>query len=394
MEISDDPTNLQLQSETTEPCSISEMSRPDTQMSYTESSTSQSPGCGGGPSHKLRRFHVPRVKHGHAYFRSMESRYYLEDFESEIDPEGEKKVDKNGHLKDNREYKVRCFSLPRDPEKLFVLARDVSRTLQFRDTYVLYLKNPNLVRIMATPEDRLFMKQHNILPAVLKNRSVSIATARSMFREFGHKCIRKGRINIDDYWVSNPKDIIRIDPPLPPRRELSIEEKSPVSDSNNNLHFDDHSSSDKKPFCLQFSFSSTVPLFSRKKSGELNSIQKEKSKITAILSINDPKMLRTVASSLTFNKFLLESRRKFYIDTQTNCKQYPVKVIKPPHSLPITSFKPPEKDTFPPTNQDIVQNCTFNPLRAARLFQDKILNDPPPPNEAFPIAIMPSQYES
>lgn len=341
-------------------------------------------------SNGSRRYYTPRAKHGHAYFRSMGSRSYIEDFESEIDPEGDKKINSNGYLTEGREYKVRCFNLPRDPGKLFVLAGDVSRALQFRDTYVLYLKNPNLVRIMATPEDREYMKNESILPAILKNRSASITTARSMFREFGHRCIKGGRIVVDDYWVSDPKDIIRMDPPLQSQKVPSVGKKTPELDPSQLQQSEDQLDSDTQPYHLQFSFTSTPALFSKRKFDKI-SAQRSDSKIVSVLSINNPKMFRTVASSLTFNKLLLESRRESHIDSQTSCRQYPIKSIKPPYSFPITSFRPPKKEVVSLSTQEIIQNCLYNPMKVSRMFQDKIFNDPLPPDEAFPVAIMPNQ---
>lgn len=366
---------------------------------------------------------IVQAKHGHAYLRSAESNELLQEFESEIDPEGEKKVDKNGYLTEGREYKVRCFNLPRNPNKLFVLSGDVSRTLNFRDTYVLYLKNPSLVRIMASPEDREHMREQEVLSTVLKNRSVSITTARSMFRVFGHKCIKKGKPGIDDYWVSDLKDIITIEPPvisLPPplsptlqkqrqqqssllTQSLSNASFNTLITSNGSTNFNRYNSSPASSSGAIFirannsaidyyysssdsnynAYSSSTPLFSAKKpptTAPPPEIILNDPKSLAVLTINNNKLFRATISSLSFNKTLLESRRNLHIDSLTKTPQYPTRPISASFALPPnghnSSLKKRKLTSLSYlSHEELADRCINDHIGVARKFQSLVFND-------------------
>jgi hypothetical protein len=118
----------------------------------------------------------------------------------DFDDAGEKKVDGQGYLQGGREYKLRTFRLPGRGEKLFMLATECARTLQYRDSYLLFNKNRSLFKIIASSKEKEELVTHDILPYSYRSRQIAVVTARSMFRQFGSRVIKDGRRVRDDYW--------------------------------------------------------------------------------------------------------------------------------------------------------------------------------------------------
>ncbi|KAL2423367.1 Chromatin structure-remodeling complex subunit rsc7 [Exophiala dermatitidis] len=120
----------------------------------------------------------------------------------EYDEEGEKKVDALGYLQGGREYKIRTFTLPGRGQKLFMLATECARQLQYRDSYLLFNKNRSLFKIIASAKEKEELVNQEILPYSYRSRQIAVVTARSMFRQFGSRVIKDGRRVRDDYWVA------------------------------------------------------------------------------------------------------------------------------------------------------------------------------------------------
>ncbi|KIV88887.1 hypothetical protein PV10_08519 [Exophiala mesophila] len=118
----------------------------------------------------------------------------------EYDDAGEKKVDAQGYLQGGREYKIRTFTLPGRGPKLFMLATECARQLQYRDSYLLFNKNRSLFKIIASVKEKEELVAHEILPYSYRSRQIAVVTARSMFRQFGSRVIKDGRRVRDDYW--------------------------------------------------------------------------------------------------------------------------------------------------------------------------------------------------
>ena len=118
----------------------------------------------------------------------------------DFDDAGEKKVDSLGYLQGGREYKIRTFMLPGRGQKLFMLATECARCLQYRDSYLLFNKNRSLFKIIASVKEKEELVSHDILPYSYRSRQIAIVTARSMFRQFGSRVIKDGRRVRDDYW--------------------------------------------------------------------------------------------------------------------------------------------------------------------------------------------------
>ncbi|OAL25585.1 hypothetical protein AYO20_10426 [Fonsecaea nubica] len=118
----------------------------------------------------------------------------------EFDDAGEKKVDHLGYLQGGREYKIRTFTLPGRGQKLFMLATECARQLQYRDSYLLFNKNRSLFKIIASVKEKEELVNREILPYSYRSRQIAVVTARSMFRQFGSRVIKDGRRVRDDYW--------------------------------------------------------------------------------------------------------------------------------------------------------------------------------------------------
>lgn len=123
----------------------------------------------------------------------------------EFDDAGETKVDAMGYLQGVREYKCRTFRVPNRGTKLFMLATECARVLNYRDSYLLFNKNRSLHKIIASQIEKDDLIQQDILPYSYRSRQIAIVSARSMFRQFGSRVIVNGRRVRDDYWESKAR---------------------------------------------------------------------------------------------------------------------------------------------------------------------------------------------
>ena len=147
----------------------------------------------GGPSHVSQ---VPLDKEG-----NMAN---VRDDEVELpeDPEGERKVDKNGYLQDGREYRVRTFTVVDKGARLYMLSTEPARCIGFRDSYLFFQKHRQLFKIILSDEAKRDLIGRDLIPHSYKGRAIGVVTARSVFREFGAKIIIGGRKVVDDYQVA------------------------------------------------------------------------------------------------------------------------------------------------------------------------------------------------
>ncbi|KAL8639410.1 MAG: hypothetical protein Q9228_003555 [Teloschistes exilis] len=147
----------------------------------------------GGPSHVTQ---VPLDKEGNmATVRNDE-------IELPEDPEGETKVNKEGTLLGDREYKVRVFKISGKGNRLYMLSTEPARCIGFRDSYLFFQKHKTLWKIILTEEAKRDLIERSLIPHSYKGRAIGVVTARSVFREFGARIIIGGRKVIDDYQVA------------------------------------------------------------------------------------------------------------------------------------------------------------------------------------------------
>ncbi|GMM35587.1 hypothetical protein DASC09_029120 [Saccharomycopsis crataegensis] len=119
------------------------------------------------------------------------------------DNAGEQKISKNGFFYDKDQQDrivVSTFTLPGRGKRLFVVATDISKELQFRDSYLFLHKNKSLVKFVTNDQDKAFLIDHKILPAPFKSRTIGVITFRSLFLIYGARLLRNGIRIKDDYW--------------------------------------------------------------------------------------------------------------------------------------------------------------------------------------------------
>ncbi|KAK9248409.1 chromatin remodelling complex Rsc7/Swp82 subunit-domain-containing protein [Lipomyces tetrasporus] len=125
---------------------------------------------------------------------------------AEVDPQGEAKLSPDGALLDGREYRMRTFTLPGRGSKIFMMATECAKELQYRDSYLLFNKNRSLYKLIATQGDKEALIDMGLLPYAYRSRQIALVTARSMFRAFGSIAVVDGRRVRDDYWEQKALD--------------------------------------------------------------------------------------------------------------------------------------------------------------------------------------------
>ena len=121
------------------------------------------------------------------------------------DPEGEKKIDKFGALQQGRRYLVKTFTFPEMGSQLLMLARESARVLDYRDSGLMFVKNPSLYRVYATSAQKEQLCRLCFLAYSSRSSHVIVLTARSLFRQFGSRIVENGQRVRDDYWVDFAK---------------------------------------------------------------------------------------------------------------------------------------------------------------------------------------------
>jgi hypothetical protein len=105
----------------------------------------------------------------------------------------------NGYLLGKREYRIRAFFLPTRGNTIFMLTSECATVLGYRDSGLLFEENCSLETLNATEAENKDLIQLEIISESLSAPQVSLVTARSIFRCFGHKAIINGQSGRDDY---------------------------------------------------------------------------------------------------------------------------------------------------------------------------------------------------
>ena len=225
------------------------------------------------------------------------------DSDTEIDPIGEEKVTKDGYLLGGREYRLPTFTLGTSTQ-LYIWSLEASKLLGFRDTYIFFIKNPNVERVMGTEEDREYLRSMHMLPSAIRNRPIIMVRARNLFKVFGHKVVRRGRPVRDDYFVGDNVE--------PPYTDPNEEEDDDYADKS--LYLDG-------PFRRH---GLSVAGFPQDDEGTFEPI------ITKEME-QDEWMLKCAQSAAEFNHRLNRTRPTSFLDLHTNieqvCQRYQPSVV-------------------------------------------------------------------
>ncbi|KAI8991625.1 chromatin remodelling complex Rsc7/Swp82 subunit-domain-containing protein [Mycotypha africana] len=127
-------------------------------------------------------------------------------YESDKDEIGETKVDKFGRLQGGREYRVPTFTLPTRDDTLFMFSKDPAALLGFRDSFVFLKKNVKLQKVHIDNNEKGHLVDSNLLRSTFRTREISVVTARSVFKQFGHRIVKRGRKGRDDYYYTDEVD--------------------------------------------------------------------------------------------------------------------------------------------------------------------------------------------
>ena len=122
------------------------------------------------------------------------------------DPKGKEKIDTNGNLQGNREFRMKVFTVLGNGDKKFMISTEPARLVGFRDSYLLFKTHRNLFKKVCTHEEKIDLIDRHIIPNSYKGRSVNLVAARSIFREFGARIIKDGKKVIDDFWEQRAID--------------------------------------------------------------------------------------------------------------------------------------------------------------------------------------------
>lgn len=128
------------------------------------------------------------------------------------DPEGEKKITPSGDLIGDREFNVRTFPIFDRGDIKYMLATEPARAVGYRDSTLFFHSHPNLYKVMLNQAQKNDLIERSMIPYSYRSRNISVVTARSVFREFGHKIITDGKVNTDDYYESISPPVVKIIP--------------------------------------------------------------------------------------------------------------------------------------------------------------------------------------
>ncbi|KKK11970.1 nuclear localization protein [Aspergillus rambellii] len=233
------------------------------------------------------------------------------------DLEGETKVDKNGVLKGDREYRVRTFTILNRGQRHYMLSTEPARCIGFRDSYLFFQKHKLLYKIIIDDDAKRDLIEREIIPHSYKGRAIGVVTARSVFREFGAKIIVGGRKIVDDYDIKAARERGDVEGELAvPEDRLPL----PGEPYNKNQYVAWHGASS-----VYHTTTPSVPLPTGK------AVDSKKRKVTVT---GDNWMLEHAREATNFNSAILHARRQTLdgiYDIHTNIMQYP-KIMQPTHA--------------------------------------------------------------
>ncbi len=107
----------------------------------------------------------------------------VEDDEAVIpeDPDGEKKVDKDGNLLGGREYRVRTFTILNRKKRLYMLSTEPARCCGFRDSYLFFTKHSKLHKVIIEEDEKMDLISRDVIPHSYKGRAIGCCHCKISF---------------------------------------------------------------------------------------------------------------------------------------------------------------------------------------------------------------------
>lgn len=87
-----------------------------------------------------------------------------------------------------------------------MFSKDPAALLGFRDSFVFLKKNVKLIKVHIDNTEKGYLVDSNMLRSTFRTREISVVTARSVYKQFGHRIVRKGRKGRDDYYYTDEVD--------------------------------------------------------------------------------------------------------------------------------------------------------------------------------------------
>ncbi|KAJ5679089.1 Chromatin structure-remodeling complex subunit rsc7 [Penicillium macrosclerotiorum] len=232
-------------------------------------------------------------------------------------PEGDAKVDENGHLLGGREYRVRTFTILNRDDRLYMLSTEPARCIGFRDSYLFFQKHKMLYKIIIDDDAKRDLIERDLIPHSYKGRAIGVVTARSVFREFGAKIVVGGKKVYDDYDEKVARERGDVE------GELAVPEDklpAPGEPYNRNQYVAWHGASS-----VYHTNVPSVPMAGGKP------VDPKKRRVPVT---DDNWMLEHARAASSFNSKLVETRRATMggtYDVHTNVMQYP-QIMQPTHA--------------------------------------------------------------
>jgi hypothetical protein len=110
----------------------------------------------------------------------------------------ENQVTPTGHLPAGLEYRLKTFRILGHGDKLYMLARDVSRLTGYRDSYLFFVRNKKLHKLVTTRTERDDLVRRAIIPFSNRYRPIGVVSARSVLKRFGQRVIVDREKSRDD----------------------------------------------------------------------------------------------------------------------------------------------------------------------------------------------------
>ena len=101
----------------------------------------------------------------------------------------ENQVTPTGHLPAGLEYRLKTFRILGHGDKLYMLARDVSRLTGYRDSYLFFVRNKKLHKLVTTRTERDDLVRRGIIPFSNRYRPIGVVSARSVLKQFGQRVV-------------------------------------------------------------------------------------------------------------------------------------------------------------------------------------------------------------